>query len=139
MPSCLSKENNDDLVMATSKLNLDQDAPNANASKAVKNKIVMKVSAVPNSAELTPKKQYLTVRRLSDDEISEADSMTRYLYLFLIINKKSDPFFWYNFVRFHVKNFTFSMDQLDDDQIEQLMLESDGFDVLEDSSLAPKT
>ena len=40
---------------------------------------------------------------------------------------------------FHVKNFPFSMDQLDDDQIEQLMLESDGFDVLEDSSLAPKT
>ena len=139
MPSCLSKENNDDLVMATSKLNLDQDTPNTNASKAVKNKIVMKVSAVPNSAELTPKKQYLTVRRLSDDEISEADSMTRYLYLFLIINKKSDPFFCYNSVCFHVKNFTFSMDQLDDDQIEQLMLESDGFDVLEDSSLAPKT
>ena len=82
MPSCLSKENNDDLVMATSKLNLDQDTPNTNASKAVKNKIVMKVSVVPNSAELTPKKQYLTVRRLSDDEISEADSMTRYLYLF---------------------------------------------------------
>jgi len=108
MPSCLSKENNDDLVMATSKLNLDQDTTNTNASKAVKNKIVMKVSTVPNSAELTPKKQYLTVRRLSDDEISEADSMT-------------------------------SMDQLDDDQIEQLMLESDGFDVLEDSSLAPKT
>ena len=77
--------------MATSRLNLDQDT-NTNASKAVKNKIVMKVSAVPNSAELTPKKQYLTVRRLSDDEISEADSMTRYLYLFLIINKKSDPF-----------------------------------------------
>ena len=139
MPSCLSKENNDDLVMATSKLNLDQDTPNTNASKAVKNKIVMKVSGVPNSAELTPKKQYLTVRRLSDDEISEADSMTRYLYLFLIINKKSDPFFWYNSVCFHVKKFTFSMDQLDDDQIEQLMLESDGFDVLEDSSLAPKT
>ena len=138
MPSCLSKENNDDLVMATSKLNLDQDTPIENASKAVKNKIVMKVSAVPNSAELTPKKQYLTVRRLSDDEISEADSMTRYLYLFLIINKKSDPFFG-NSVCFHVKNFTFSMDQLDDDQIEQLMLESDGFDVLEDSSLAPKT
>ena len=138
MPSCLSKENNDDLVMATSKLNLDQDTPNTNASKAVKNKIVMKVSAVPNSAELTPKKQYLTVRRLSDDEISEADSMTRYLYLFLIINKKSDPFVS-NSVCFHVKNFTFSMDQLDDDQIEQLMLESDGFDVLEDSSLAPKT
>ena len=80
MPNCLSKESND-LPMATSKLNLDQDT-NTNASKAVKNKIVMKVSAVPNSAELTPKKQYLTVRRLSDDEISEADSMTRYLYLF---------------------------------------------------------
>ena len=91
MPSCLSKENNDDLVMATSKLNLDQDTPITNASKAVKNKIVMKVSAVPNSAELTPKKQYLTVRRLSDDEISEADSMTRYLYLFLIINIKIRP------------------------------------------------
>ena len=32
-----------------------------------------------------------------------------------------------------------SMDQLDDDQIEQLMLESDGFDILEDSNLAPKS
>ena len=74
MPTCHSKESND-LPMATSRLNLDQD--NTNASKAVKNKIVMKVSAVPNSAELTPKKQYLTVRRLSDDEISEADSMAR--------------------------------------------------------------
>ena len=72
--------------MATSKLNLlDQDKTNINAPKAVKNKIIMKkVSAVPNnSAELTPKKtQYLTVRRLSDDEISEADSMARYLYLY---------------------------------------------------------
>ena len=81
MPNCLSKESND-LPMATSKLNLDQDT-NTNASKAVKNKIVMKVSAVPNSAELTPKKQYLTVRRLSDDEISEADSMARYLSISL--------------------------------------------------------
>ena len=36
-------------------------------------------------------------------------------------------------------SFDFSMDQLDDDQIEQLMLESDGFDILEDSNSAPKS
>lgn len=39
-----------------------------------------------------------------------------------------------NFQQRHFTNiFFFSMEQLDDDQIEQLMLESDGYDTLQDA------
>ena len=106
---------------------------------------------MPTYVESTPKKQFLNVRRLSDDELSEADSMTRFdkfffrfslvyldLFIFLVpkyltLSKLIDIH------NFNISNMLhFSMDQLDDDQIEQLMLESDGFDILEDSNSAPK-
>ena len=46
------------------------------AIQPMKNKVVKNV-VVPNSVGSTPKRQFLSVRKLSDDELSEADSMAR--------------------------------------------------------------
>ena len=104
---------------------------------------------MPTYVESTPKKQFLNVRRLSEDELSEADSMTRFDKFFLRFSLiyQVDVFLVLDFgyleqLTFMIKisnMLLFSMDQLDDDQIEQLMLESDGFDILEDSNSAPKS
>ena len=70
--------------------------------------------------------QYLSVRKLSDDEFSEADSMTRYIFF-------TDDTFFYVFPTAIL--YSHSIEQLDDDQIEQLMLESDGYDTLQDAKM----
>lgn len=60
------------------------------------------ISGTPVRMVKSGKMDFLTIRKLSDDEFSEADSLA-------------------------------STEQLDDEQIEQLMLESEGFDTLQDA------
>ena len=59
------------------------------------------VTSTPIRLVKSGKMDFLTIRKLSDDKMSEADSIA-------------------------------STEQLDDVQIEQLMLESEGFDTLQD-------
>ena len=127
----------------------DTHTPSSSGKKIKKSKNKNVATGVPTYVESTPKKQFLNVRRLSDDELSEADSMTRFDKFFLRFSLiyLVDVFLVLDFgyleqLTFMIKisnMLLFSMDQLDDDQIEQLMLESDGFDILEDSNSAPKS
>ena len=76
--TCLSNQMNE---LNTCQTTADASCPigrvkSSPAIQSVKTKAV-KNAVVPNSVGSTPKKQFLSVRRLSDDELSEADSMAR--------------------------------------------------------------
>ena len=61
----------------------DTHTPSSSGKKIKKSKNKNVATGVPTYVESTPKKQFLNVRRLSDDELSEADSMTRFDKFFL--------------------------------------------------------